>query len=505
MKDLGKDLLLQASCHLCRHGNGGFDVVLGNPPWDKVKVKDEEFFASRIGAIARAQNASQRKAMINELPKGSDYDKSVYREYKDLLRFYESQNRFLHVKGDNGEAYPLSGKGDVNLYAVFTELASKLRKETGSVGFVVPTGICTDDGTKFLFGSFVEKNIVQSIYDFENSNAIEVTSKSGKKKAVQTRIFPAVDGRVKFSLVTLRHSDSPDFCFFLHTVKELEDKRRHYPLSAEDIKLINPNTKTLPLIRSEKDYEILRKIYRNSTVIWDENRDDGNPFDRSFMRMFDMSNDSNLFYTEYAPGRMPLYEGKFISQYDYRFNSYKGETDSKGNPVESPCTSEEKANPDFEITPQYWIDEREVYLRYSNADEDIKARYKSGNDMIVDSVGQFGLDFSGGSSEKSVAELVKNETPNWCFGFRDITNSTNSRTCISTLFALSGAGNTLTMINGLGLESALLFNTNLSMFVFDYATRNKIGGTHLNQFYFKQLPIIPPSRQRRWKRFLDAP
>ena len=473
--------------------DGGFDVVLGNPPWDKVKVKDEEFFASRIGSIAKAQNASQRKAMISRLPQGAEYERAVYREYKDLLRFYESQNRFLHVKGDNGEAYPLSGKGDVNLYAVFTELASKLRKETGSVGFVVPTGICTDAGTQYLFGSFVEKNIVQSIYDFENSNAVEVTTASGKKKTVQTRIFPAIDGRMKFSLLTLRHSDKPDFCFFLHTVKELEDQRRHYPLSSEDIKLINPNTKTLPLIRSEKDYEILRKIYRNSTVVWDETRDDGNVFGFSFMSMFHMSNDSNLFYSEYAPGRMPLYEGKFISQYDYRFNSYKGDADSKGNPVESLVTSEEKANPDFEITPQYWIDEKEVYLRYSNADDDTKAKYKSGNDVIVDSVGQFGLDFSGGSSEKSVAELVKNETSNWCFGFRDITNSTNSRTCISTLFPLSGAGNKVPLITRLSLDKALILNANLSSLTLDFAARRKIGGTNMNLFYFKQLPIIPPS------------
>ena len=473
--------------------NGGFDVVLGNPPWDKVKVKDEEFFASRIGSIAKAQNASQRKAMISRLPQGSEYERAVYREYKDLLRFYESQNRFLHVKGDNGEAYPLSGKGDVNLYAVFTELASKLRKETGSVGFVVPTGICTDAGTQYIFGSFVEKNIVQSIYDFENGNTIEITGSDGKVKREKPRIFPAVHASYKFSLLTLRHSDMPDFCFFLHTVKELEDQRRHYPLSAEDIKLINPNTKTLPLIRSEKDYEILRKIYRNSTVVWNETKDDGNTFDLTFMRMFDMSNDSNLFYTEYAPGRMPLYEGKFISQYDYRFNSYKGETDSKGNPVESLVTSEEKANPDFEITPQYWIDEKEVYLRYSNADEDIKARYRSGNDVIVDSIGQFGLDLSGNSGTKSAAEIVKEETPKWCFGFRAISNSTNKRTIISCLFPASGVGHKISLVTDIGLEETLLLNANLSSITLDFAARKKIGGTDVCNFHFKQFPIIPPS------------
>lgn len=473
--------------------NGGFDVVLGNPPWDKVKVKDEEFFASRIGSIARAQNASQRKAMISKLPLGSEYEKAVYREYKELLRFYESQNRFLHVKGNVGEAYPLSGKGDVNLYAVFTELASKLRKETGSVGFVVPTGICTDDGTKSLFGSFVDKNIVQSIYDFENGNTIEITGSDGKTRKEKPRIFPAVHASYKFSLLTLRHSDEPDFCFFLHTVKELEDPRRHYPLSSDDIRLMNPNTKTLPLIRSEKDYEILKKIYSNSTVIWDENRDDGNTFGLSFMRMFDMSNDSNLFYTEYAPGRMPLYEGKFISQYDYRFNSYEGAVDSNGNPKETLCTSEMKANPDFEITPQYWIDEKEVYLRYSNADEDIKNRYASGNDVIVDDKGQLGMDLFGASSVKNAAEIVKDGTPSVMMGYRKVCRATDTRTLISSIFPLSATGDSLLLVRIQNCEDTLFLNSNVSSLVVDYCVRSKIGATNLNYFYFKQLPAIPPS------------
>lgn len=474
--------------------NGGFDVVLGNPPWDKQAFKEQEFFASRVPEISNAQNASQRKRMIASLrTSDSEYKRNVYREYMMAFRASLAQSQFLHVSGEAGGVYPLSGCGIVNLYAIFTELAAKLRKETGSVGFVVPTGICTDDGTKYLFGSFVEKNIVQSIYDFENGNTIEITGSDGKVKREKPRIFPAVHASYKFSLLTLRHSDKPDFCFFLHTVKELEDNRRHYPLSAEDIKLINPNTKTLPLIRSEKDYEILRKIYRNSAVIWDETRDDGNPFGLKLMSMFNMSSDSNLFYSEYAPGLMPLYEGKFISQYDYRFNSYKGETDSKGNPVESLVTSEEKANPDFEITPQYWIDEKEVYLKYSNADDDTKAKYRSGNDVIVDSVGQFGFDFSGGSSEKSVAELVKNETPKWCFGFRDIARATDTRTCISTLFPLAGTGNKCPLVSGIELDDAIKLNANLSSLCLDFIAKRKIGGANMNFFYFKQLPIIPPS------------
>lgn len=474
--------------------DGGFDVVLGNPPWDIQEFKEREFFASRDSEISNAQNASKRKQMIASLQiSDSEYKRNIYREYMAAFRASLAQSQFLHVSGEQGGAYPLSGCGKINLYAIFTELASKLRKETGSVGFVVPTGICTDDGTKVLFGSFVEKNIVQSIYDFENSNAVEVTTASGKKKTTQTKIFPAVDGRMKFSLLTLRHSNNPDFCFFLHTIKELEDNRRHYPLSAEDIKLINPNTKTLPLLRSEKDYEILRRIYRNSTVIWDETKDEGNVFCLKLMSLFNMSSDSKLFYPENASGRMPLYEGKFISQYDYRFNSYKGETDSKGNPVESLVTSDEKANPDFEITPQYWIDEKEVYLRYSNADDDTKAKYRSGNDVIVDSVGQFGLDFSGVSSAKNVVELVKDGTPVIMLGYRKVCRATDTRTLISSVFPLCATGDSLLLVRIQNLEDALLLNSNVSSLIVDYCTRSKIGGTNLSYFYFKQLPIIPPS------------
>ena len=475
--------------------DGGFDVVLGNPPWDKVKVKDEEFFASRIAEISKAQNASQRKAMIKALQNGNEYERRIYREYKELLRFYDSQNKFLHVSGDVGEAYPLSGRGDVNLYAIFTELAAKLRKDKGAIGFVVPTGICTDAGTQYLFGSFVDKNIVQSIYDFENGNTIEVTNSRGNTRTMKPRIFPAVHASYKFSLLTLRHSDKSDFCFFLHTVKDLEDRRRHYPLSSDDIRLMNPNTKTLPLIRSVKDYEIMKKIYSNSSVIWDEAREDGNVFGLSFMSMFHMSNDSELFYSDYAPDRMPLYEGKFISQYDYRFNSYKGETDSKGNPVESAVTLDEKENPDYEITPQYWIDEKEVYLRYSNAPDDVKKLYKEGktDSRLIGKIGPLGLElFDTVIDTRSIPEIVKEETPKWCFGFRTISNATNKRTMVSSLFYLSGVGHKITLIRDLDLDSSLVLNANLSSIVLDYVAKRKVGGTDICNFHFKQFPVIPP-------------
>lgn len=483
---------------------GGFDVVLGNPPWDKQAFKEEEFFASRDVKISKAQNATQRKRMIAALEHSeSEYERNLYKEYIIAFRTSLAQSQFLHVSREDGGAYPLSGFGIVNLYAIFTELASKLRKSTGAVGFVVPTGICTDDGTKELFGHFVEEKIVSSVYDFANSSSVEVTTANGKKKTVQNFIFPAVDGRMRFSLLTLCCVEEPDFCFFLHSVKDLDDKRRHFPLSSEDIMLMNPNTRTLPLIRSQNDYELLKKIYRNSVVVLDEGRADGNVFNLSLMTMFNMSSDSNLFLSGPAPGRMPLYEGKFISQYDHRFNSYEGETDSNGNPRETLCSSIVKSNPDYEITPQYWIDEKEIYLRYSNASKDIKDYYRKGIRKVSEGPSQaedqmqfdfadyqLGLDFS---NDDSVEKTVKNLTPDWCFGFRSVARATDTRTCIATLFPLSGVGHKIILITEIDLDKTIILNANLSSLVFDFVARRKIGNTDMCNFHFKQLPVIPPS------------
>lgn len=470
---------------------GGFDCVLGNPPWDKVKLNDVEFFSSRISSIANAQNASQRKKLITALKTGTDYEKEVFAEYQETLKGYTSQSTFLHVAECDRGQYPLSGKGDVNLYALFTELASKIKSETGAVGIIVPTGICTDDSTKYLFGSFVDKRIVQSIYDFENGNT-EI--EEGKTRGTKTRIFPAVHASYKFSLLTLRKTENTDFCFFLHSVKDLEDKRRHYPLTSDDIRMINPNTKTLPLIRSEKDYQVLKKIYTNSQVLWDENRSDGNTFGLSFMRMFDMSNDSGLFLSSPGPDRLPLYEGKMINIYDHRFNSYDGDTDSKGNPITTLVSDEKKHDPSYEITPQYWLPEREVIYRYSNADKKTKdiwyeKTYSKTSDDKIQGILDFGNDPETMSFDQ-LDKIVRDAVPKWCLGFRDIARATDRRTFVSSVFPIAGVGNNVNLLCNLTNNNLFSLLGNTSSFIFDYAVRNKVGGTHVNQFYAKQLPII---------------
>ena len=58
-EDIGEDEILG--------WDGGFDVVLGNPPWERIKIQEQEWFAQRRPEIAEAPNAAARRKMIQQL------------------------------------------------------------------------------------------------------------------------------------------------------------------------------------------------------------------------------------------------------------------------------------------------------------------------------------------------------------------------------------------------------------------------------------------------------
>ena len=84
---------------------------------------------------------------------------------------------------------------------------------------------------------------------------------------------------------------------------------------------------------------------------------------------------------------------------------------------------------------------------------------------------------------------------NWLLGFRDVTNATNERTAIFSLLPRVGVGNNTPLvlfeIDQATPAGGLL--ANFDSLVFDYVTRQKIAGTHMNFFFVHQLPALPPS------------
>lgn len=344
--------------------NKGFDVMCGNPPWDKIKVEDKKWFESHGRAdIVNAGTASQRKKAIADLPIS---DPILYKEYTKALADAEALSRFVRLAG----RFDLTATGDIDLYPMFAELCLSFSREAW--GLVLPTGIAVNDSNKAFFSKLIDENRLVSLYDFENREGLFDIH----------RMF-------KFCLLVAgKAQDTPRTVsggFYLTRLDHLLDPRRIYTLQTSDFARLNPNTKTCPVFRTSRDAKLTAKIYRNSTILYNEITGD-NPWNVKFSRMLDMSNDSYLFRTYAqltAQGAtlngntfttidgetyVPLYEGKMIWHYNHHYGTWPTEGE-RPNSINTP-SEDELANPDSYIMPWYWVPLAAVKDRLVKYDKD---------------------------------------------------------------------------------------------------------------------------------------
>lgn len=554
---------------------GGFDCVLGNPPWDMLQLDPQEFFATRDPEIANAQHMAARDKMIAALKHANP---RLYDEYWQAVRTVEAAQSFAHYSG----RFPTSGFGRLNLAYLFAELFLDMKSADGRSGLIVPSGIATDSFSQHLFNKVAKGNLV-SFYDIENKEAI----------------FSAVHRSYKFCLLTLGRSETASFVCFASNVSHLSDPRRQFRLTPEDFRLLNPNTGTCPVFRTNKDAELTKKIYRSVPVLWrekGESQEEANPWGLTFMLMFMMNTDSYRFKNEPAADRLPLYEAKLIHQFDHRWATYTPDGNSRD------VTLPEKADPHFTVTPRYWVEAREVWLRVARLPDGLLKALKYGNAQAAAlcvtqllfgrylaeqrrahpgmgiypawkafvaqhpyarTIAPTSLGFVGDNppclqplnedylpaesearvqpytpgassatawyatdpdAERAVLALAADyghlpaseapmadesdvlalaerwlqaACPQWLMGWRDITNATNERTVIASVVPLAGVGNQMPLMlfpeGGNRARFAALL-ANLSALVFDFVARHKTGGTHMNYFIYKQLPVLPPDR-----------
>ena len=427
--------------------NGGFDCVLGNPVWERVKLQEQEFFALRSPEITAAPNAAARKKLIAALPVSNP---ALWMEWCESLRESQGGSKFLRESG----RYPLCGVGDINTYSVFAELNRHVMSVRGRAAFIVPSGIATDDTTKAFFGDLVAKEFLTSLYHFENAG----------------KLFASVHSSFCFVAMTLGHSREADFIFYAHQTSALADKDRHFSLSPADFTLLNPNTRTCPTFRSGVDADLNKLIYRRTGVLWDERNDDGNRWQLRFMAMFHMANDSGLFRTQAQmqdagqtlagncwdgpQGKhVPLIEAKMVHQFDHRYSTYEGATQANLNSGNIPQVDEmAHQRAAFVTTPDYWVAQSHVD-----------------------------------------AQLTERSDCQWLMGWRDICRSTDVRTVIASIVPRVAVGDTLLLAFPVAkaMETAAMYSS-LSSLAVDYAVRQKVGGTHLKYYAFKQAPIPAP-------------
>jgi hypothetical protein len=434
---------------------GGFDCVIGNPPWERITLKNREFFASSAPHVLEAPTAAESRRLIAKL---ETENPTLYQKYVQARDGAERTMTYIRQSG----RFPLAGKGDVNTYAVFAELAKTIVAPAGRVGLLVPSGIATDNTTKDFFGALVDAQTLIGLYDFEN----------------KAPVFPDVHRSYKFCVLLFgganRKSEQADFVFFAHQMENLDDGGKHISLSKGDFKRLNPNTLTCPVFRSQHDAEITKAIYRRVPILIDKNRrEGGNPWGIQFFTIFHQSSDAGLFHTAdrlHADGFrrdgpvwrtrkqtfLPLYEAKMIQMYDHRAASVIVDESNWMRQGQPDATSlVQHQNPEFFVEPRWW-----------------------------------------GSCE-AIQQVLGQSLPPGLLAFKKVTSPTNQRTMIAAFIPSVGAVDSTHLIafdasTETRMQCCLL--ANLNAFVLDYVARQKIGNVNLNFYLVEQFPMLPPNR-----------
>jgi hypothetical protein len=434
--------------------NGGFDAVVGNPPWDRMKLQQVEWFAARRREIALSQRAADRRQMIVALEKSAD---PLARDFAKANDRAEAGTRMAR----SGGGYPMLSGGDVNLYSLFVERAMGLVKRDGVVGLLTPSGIASDLTAAKFFKSVATEGRLKALFDFENR----------RTRYDAEPFFPDVDSRFKFCAFVASPTpvSKPARCaFFLQDVSELEDPERCFPISPADFTRVNPNTGTAPIFKTRRDADLTTSIYNRLPVLVDRSGgSEVRAWPVRYKTMFHMTNDSGHFKTKmeleeregaypigqnrFASGAgewLPLYEGKMVQAFDHRAASVVLNPENQHRPAQpAPANLEQHQNPDWLPEPQFWVPASEC--RWTAADK-------------------------------------------WVLGFKEITAPTNIRTFISAIFPAVGFGNKVPiLVPDERHQEEWLLAANFNAIIFDFVTRQKIQGQTLNLFIIEQLPVVP--------------
>jgi hypothetical protein len=280
--------------------NPGFTIIVGNPPWEIVKPDLREYFAQFDPDIESKLNRKQTEQRIEELK--ADDPRRVT-EFEAQTRLIEENAAYYRACGD----YMRQGKGDTATHKLFLERMYGLLRQEGRIGYVVPSGIYTDLGTKDLREMLLNEGNIQYIYSFSNERFF----------------FPGVHHSFKFTLLGAQKGPQSDgfwaaFRFnprvavapddlpaFLDNPNNLIYMRR------ESLEKFSPDSLSLMEFQAKRDYSVTETIYGDWPLIGEIVPE---KWSVKFTNEFHMTNDRHLFNVQ-ASG-LPLYEGKMIHHFD---------------------------------------------------------------------------------------------------------------------------------------------------------------------------------------------
>lgn len=276
-----------------------YDVVLGNPPWEKIRFEEKKFYALYSPSISKNHFKTSRTTEIFKTIEGN----------KQLAEFSKQfQTEITKAKRDLKQSlfFGLSNNGELNTYALFTDATIKLKSKRGVVGLVLKSAIVTSQVNQKLFQYLTKQNLVIAVYDFIN----------------RKKIF-TIDSRERFCFLLLGNTAQKQFqvAMNLSSTKEIETVVPDIELSYEALKLLNPLTGMLPnfstkneaffLLRVSYEFPFFKNVYYNVR----------------FGRIVHLTNHAEFISKRKSVNNTPVYEGKFFHQFDGKYSGFNGISD----------------------------------------------------------------------------------------------------------------------------------------------------------------------------------
>ena len=274
-------------------GSVSIDIVIGNPPWEKVRFEERKFFKPLAAEISAIAQKNKRQEAIENLRKNKPI---CYAWYKEIL------NDYFIFKSKIME-HPFISKtanGELNTYSLFAELSLCMINNFGVAALITKSALVTSPGNRKFFNYILKSNKLASLCLFNNS----------------LRVFN-IDSREKFCVITCTKGANSSFELIAGANKpgDLCSEARIY-LSRNEVSVINPNTMMIPNISSSSDIEVLLNTHKRLPlfeIVYPNCH---------FGRLVHLTTHADYIETTNNEDNIPIYEGKFIERYNARFATF---------------------------------------------------------------------------------------------------------------------------------------------------------------------------------------
>jgi hypothetical protein len=447
---------------------GGFDAVIGNPPWDTHRVDSRTFFA-------RFDPSYRRRAKQDGLRR----QEALFERQADLERAWstqrESARAFARWCRPGAGPFRHQGPGDPSSYRLFAELAHRLLRPRGALGLIVPSGLYSDLGAAPLRRLFLRENTWDLLYGFEN----------------RRRVFD-IDTRFKFCGVVVRKGGTTTelrTAFMREDPSELSDPHRYsVPLERRRIEILSPRHSTF-VEGSGRDLEVLERLGANGCALGDTGPSSWNV---AFRRELDMTLDSHRFRTRVEWER----DGYRPDQYDRWLSFRRGAATPSGNPEDhvrlrdgrfvrvdditgvALPVHEGRMVGQFDFSEKGWVEGHGRSARWRAIPfprKTVDPRFLIGTDHLPD---------------PSVAMVHK-------IGFVSVASATNCRSMVAAALALAPCGNSVPTLRSTDLPTELALLATLNSLVYDWTLRARLSGINLNRFVLDETPLPHPAHLLR--------